>query len=87
MWSVGVIMFIMLTGLHPFDMTGQATDEEIETVIKTDPSPPFGIKEAEGMSKEAKDLIQRLMEVDPKKRIRAGEFLKHPYFNKVEAGR
>ena len=40
LWAVGVILFIMMVGVHPFDVTGLATDEEIERGIQ-ERSPPM----------------------------------------------
>ena len=79
MWSVGVILYIMLTGVHPFDVEGMSTDEEIEARIKSADSPPFDPEYTSHLSDSAIDLIKQLMEKDPKKRLTAYEMLQHPW--------
>ena len=79
MWSVGVILYIMLTGVHPFDVSGVKTDVEIEDQIKQDPRPPLDKKIAGHLSESAIDLILKLMEKDPAKRLTAYEMLHHPW--------
>ena len=75
-WSCGIIMYILLTGLPPFN--GE-NDEEIMTKImngKFDMNKyPWPI-----ISSQAKDLIKRLLEFDCNKRITAEEALQHPWF-------
>lgn len=29
MWSLGIVLYIILCGAHPFDLEGGATDEEV----------------------------------------------------------
>ena len=79
MWSLGVILYIMLTGMHPFDTSGMATDAEIAETIRRNPKPPFGASATGHLSKSAKDLIKRLMEPEPAKRMTAAEVLQHPW--------
>ena len=75
-WSVGVIMYILLTGRPPF---GGSNDEEILSKVKKGKFDlvkyPWGI-----ISAEAKDLIKQLIEIDPYKRLSAKEALQHPWF-------
>ena len=75
-WSCGIIMYILLTGLPPFN--GE-TDEEIVTKIMNGrfnmEKYPWPI-----ISSHAKDLIRKLLEFDANKRITAEEALKHPWF-------
>ena len=77
LWSCGVIMYILLTGRPPFN---GKTEEEIMSKIKLGQFDldkyPCGV-----ISKEAKDLIKKLLEIKPNLRISAEEALKHNWFN------
>ena len=79
MWSLGVILYIMLTGVHPFDLNGASTDEEIEKKIRTSPHPTFNRSLTGHLTPSAIDLIKKLMHNDPKKRITAQEMITHPW--------
>lgn len=82
MWALGVIVYIMLTGVHPFDATGCATDEEVEADICNPDLPlPLGPHHpfTRHLSPSAIDLIRGLMERDPRKRLSAFEMLHHPW--------
>jgi serine/threonine protein kinase len=37
MWSLGLVMYIILSGTHPFDLENNASDEEIVHRILHDP--------------------------------------------------
>ena len=90
MWALGVIVYIMLTGVHPFDITGRATDEEVEADICNPNLPlPLGHKHpyTKHLSSSAIDLITRLMERDPKKRLSAFDMLHHPWVTGVTASK
>ena len=85
MWAVGVILFIMLTGVHPFDLTGVATDAEIEKHIQTNPSPPITPALTSHLSPSAIDLIKKLFAKNPKDRLTASEMMTHPWIADDEA--
>lgn len=86
MWSLGVILFIMLTGVHPLDPSGDATDEElVERLQKIKKhninlvSTPTLKVSTEHLSTSAKYLLFRLLEPNPEKRIQASDLLKNSW--------
>ncbi len=80
MFSIGVIIYIMLTGLHPFDISGEATDEEMNQRIARNIMPPLRNSQfTEHLSESAIDLIERLLDSNPETRMTALEMLNHPW--------
>ena len=76
LWSCGVIMYILLSARPPFD--GEDDDEIFKKVAigKYDlESPPFN-----KLSKNAIDLIKKLLTMDINRRINAEQALNHPWF-------
>jgi calcium-dependent protein kinase len=75
-WSIGVIMYILLSGKMPF---GGSNDEEIIMSIKQGSYSLKG-KQWDAISPQAKDLINNLLCYDPKKRFSAEQGLDHDWF-------
>ena len=77
MWALGVILYIILSGLHPFDAPGR-TDAQMRAAIQAGhvdfPSPQW-----DSVSGDAKSLIRQLLQVDPRKRLDAEAMLHHPW--------
>lgn len=75
MWSTGVIVYVMLSGLLPFDAPTNR-----ETARQTISSPvPFTHKLWEFVSYDAKDLILKLLDKSQKQRLTVKEALQHPW--------
>ncbi|OVA01536.1 Protein kinase domain [Macleaya cordata] len=74
-WSAGVILYILLSGVPPF---WAETETGIFRQILQGPldfeSEPWPV-----ISESAKDLIQKMLERNPKKRLTAHEVLCHPW--------
>lgn len=75
-WSIGVIMYILLSGKSPF--VGKTLDEIYESV--TNGAPDYTSDNWEGVSENAKDLVKNLLKTDPDQRFTTYEALKHPWF-------
>eukprot|EP00007_Cunea_sp_BSH-02190019_P006559 CAMPEP_0174244000 /NCGR_PEP_ID=MMETSP0417-20130205/33629_1 /TAXON_ID=242541 /ORGANISM="Mayorella sp, Strain BSH-02190019" /LENGTH=444 /DNA_ID=CAMNT_0015323615 /DNA_START=20 /DNA_END=1350 /DNA_ORIENTATION=+ len=81
LWSLGVIMYTMLAGYNPFD--DPASGEEGPSVFDQVRLGEYTFPEEEWdrVSAGAKDLVRKLMTVDPAKRITAEEALQHPWIS------
>ncbi|XP_034242432.1 death-associated protein kinase related-like [Thrips palmi] len=76
MWSVGVLLYVLLTGCSPFGgETKQETFCNISQCRLDFPDDLF-----EDVSDNAKDLMRKLIVKDPKHRLSASECLQHHWF-------
>jgi calcium-dependent protein kinase len=75
-WSCGVLMYILLSGVAPFK--GKTNEEIFANIKKCEYN--LDLKEFKNVSENCKDLIRKLLEPKKKKRIKASEALKHPFF-------
>ena len=79
LWSCGVILHILLTGGPPYD----GTDDEIFKLLKN-VKINFKEKSFDFISPEAIDLLKKLLQPDPRKRISAVEACNHPWLSKYK---
>jgi CRP-like cAMP-binding protein len=85
-WCVDVLslplfaVHIHETKVHPFDLYGNATDEEIEQTILSRKMPPLQNSPVTAhLSDDAIQVIQNLLQWDPNKRLTAQQLLDNPW--------
>lgn len=72
-WCLGVVLYCMLSSTFPFEV------EARKVAVREDkPHPELSIDFP--ISKEARDLITKMLEFDPTKRITIEEIYEHPWF-------
>jgi calcium/calmodulin-dependent protein kinase I len=79
MWSVGVLLYVLLSGRLPFAADSDA--ELFRLIIAGNlvwKSPQF-----DAVSSEAKDLIKKLINTEPEQRWSAKQAIEHPWVKKL----
>lgn len=71
MWALGVLLYALLAGAFPF--RGQNEHELYGKIQRGQ------LKFPETMTREARQVITRLIEIDPRKRYRASELMREPW--------
>eukprot|EP00929_Paragymnodinium_shiwhaense_P046886 TRINITY_DN23838_c0_g1_i1.p1 TRINITY_DN23838_c0_g1~~TRINITY_DN23838_c0_g1_i1.p1 ORF type:complete len:1778 (-),score=399.41 TRINITY_DN23838_c0_g1_i1:81-5414(-) len=75
MWSIGVIVYMLLSGVPPFD---GKTDQDVMTKIKAGRFVSTG-KRWDGISDPAKHFVRSILRKDPYERLAAQEAIQHAW--------
>src|SRR3989338_6340901 len=88
LWSLGIVIFLLLFGFSPFSAPTVVETYNLITKHGICPSQPtegfrnsFPPNVAEMCSPEAVDLITKLLQSDPIRRLSAAEVLDHPWIS------
>ena len=74
-WSLGVTIFFLVTGFHPFDSHDQ--QELLKKIVRQDPD--WEAEEWKKVGPDAIDLVKKLLEKDKEKRIEIEQVLEHDW--------
>ena len=74
-WSSGIVLYAMLCGYLPFE------DADNEMLYKKITNGKF--KTPKFLSENCKDILHRILNVDPEKRYTIKQIKKHPWFNLI----
>lgn len=81
-WTMGVLMYILLSGYHPFDVYGDLPEPQLLTKI-INVQYDFDDPVWEEVSDECKILITQLLQHDPKTRMSMDDYLKSGWINSI----
>jgi CRP-like cAMP-binding protein/serine/threonine protein kinase len=78
-WALGVVLYVMLFGCHPFDLKGEGNELRIaQNILKGEVR--FDVHgDRVVLSKEAVDIMSRLLDPNPETRMTINEVAQHPW--------
>ena len=82
LWALGVSLYCILCGTHPFDTNGKRLHEDIYRGVVSDNFNQDNKIWKSKLSGESKDFISKLLNVDSFQRMSCEEALKHPWLLK-----
>ena len=84
-WSIGVILFYMLSGILPFDDISDNEELIAKMIVFNDCE--FENNIWKKRSNDVVDLIKKCLVKNPQKRIKIDDFLNHKWFKEFHLGK
>lgn len=78
MWSVGVMLYELVCLKSPFPSV--KSQYELAMELRSRGSQPYSLPLNAQVSPELRDLVQRLLTIDPVERLSIDDFVAHPFF-------
>jgi len=87
-WSAGVMLYVLLCGFLPFEQTETAVAGEGIVMVPqiNDGYLDFPSPYWDHISKDARHLISRMLQIEPRKRISIEEVLEHEWLKRLRRG-
>lgn len=79
-WTLGVLMYVILCGYHPFDMYGDSPEADLMKRIEK-VEYDFDDEVWLEITQDAQDIITKLLQSTPKRRMTCTELLETPWIN------
>ncbi|KAH7470718.1 Calcium/calmodulin-dependent protein kinase type IV [Phytophthora ramorum] len=86
LWSVGIVLHVLLSGIHPFDPDGRQTRDQMIRNIQSGRFSMTGPR-WDAVSSEAKGLISALLQPSPEERPTTAKALSHEWFGSSRTSR
>jgi len=83
LWSLGVVLFMLLGGYPPFYESGDDQKALYKKIVNA--SYNFHDEHWSGVSEEAKDLVRKLLVIDPTRRLAVDQALSHPWLRRARS--
>lgn len=85
LWSTGIVLYILLCGAPPFRGTIQSPAERQKLLERIKKGVPFPEHKWAGVSDEARDLVECMLQLNPERRMSARQALSHKWLQQSGA--